>query len=323
MSDQESSDDRQLDKFADWDIFVPLIADDADQAGFRIKNEDGESHRVYLTGYDRRPDVTAVRGRLFHVVHGVVGSGSTRPATLIVFEWLLVPGSRGHRFREVKLDVTFTVRGSRPGILPGADLSGFTPQVEAVAPSLPMKSFVTSRDVTKETEKKAALNLGYAPYASATPEVSNKSTETTTRTDYRFVAGYPAFVKKSYGKPNSVHWTLQENAPQQSGTPYRVRTAVLLHRRAGDYGTFSAAISTSANVSILADAAEALRAAVGLVPVDDPVLFDPKPVKGIDHGAAVLYGSKDITNTQECPCDKNNLGAEDLAKFVIGDDDPN
>ncbi|KAG9229171.1 hypothetical protein BJ875DRAFT_207437 [Amylocarpus encephaloides] len=279
MSDSEDLKQQEVDEYADWDLFIPLVADDADSAGFRIKDAPGgESERVFITGYDRR-NATAVRGRLFHVVHGVIGNGSNKPATLIVFEWLFVPGRLGHRFREVNIDVTFAPRGSRPGRMPGADMSGYTPEVKAVAPNVPIKSYFASRDVTKETGKKAGLTLGYAPYASFSPEVSGKTTEVTARTDYRFVAGYPAFVNKTWGEPNSVHWTLQENSSQESGTPHLLRTAVLVQRQAGDYGMFSAAIDTSVNVSVLVDAAEALRKLVKLVPNDDPVSFDPKPVK--------------------------------------------
>ncbi|KAI0436065.1 hypothetical protein F4803DRAFT_543467 [Xylaria telfairii] len=307
-----------VDKRADWNI--PLIADEAGDAGFRIKDAPGgEPHRLLMTGYDR-PNATAVRGRLFHVVHGAMGNRNKKPATLIVFEWEFVPGRLGLRFKEVEIDVTFVACGSRPGELLDADLSGYTPHVRAVMPNVPIKSYISPRAVTEEKGKKLALGLGYAPFFSLNPEGSTKSIEVTNRTDYRFVAGYSTLVGRNWGDPDSVHWTLQENAPQQSGIPHRVRTAVLLEREAGDYGTFSATVKTRAHVSFTTDTGEALRRAVGLVPKDDPVSFDPKSTKGVHHGAAVLFGSKEVSSTQESPCNKKNLGAEDLAKFMIADD---
>ncbi|PNP40279.1 hypothetical protein TGAMA5MH_07808 [Trichoderma gamsii] len=307
------------DEYADWNMYMPLIADDADNAGFRIKNAPGgESHRVLITGYDR-PKATAVRGRLFHVVHGIMGNGNSNPATLIVFEWLLIPGRLRRRFRDVSIDVTFSPCGRRPGKKLDADLSSYTPKVMSIAPSVPLKSYFSSRDVTRETQNKVAINLGYQPYASFSPEISKKSTEVTFRTDYRFVAGYASLVKKTWGEPNSVHWTLQENAPQESGVPYVLRTAVVIQRVVGDYGLFSAAVNITVNVSVIENATETLKKLVGLVPDDDPVTFDPKLVD-VKHGPAVLYGSRDVVNRQS-PCDVNNLGAEDLTKFLIEDDD--
>ncbi|KAJ0116029.1 hypothetical protein J7T55_004973 [Diaporthe amygdali] len=309
------------DPFAEWDICMPLIADDADDAGFRIKNHPkGEMHRVHLTGYDR-PNATAVRGRLFHVVHGSLGEGNSVPATLIVFEWLLVPGKTGQRFREVEIDVTFAPDGRKPGTSSEDDLSECTPQVRAVAPNVSIKSYTTGRKVTSENSVKASMRVGYEPFAAVTPEASRKQTETTERTDYRFMAGYPAFVKKRYGEPNSVHWTLQENVPQESGVPHIVRTAVLLQRTTGDSGIFSATINTSVHISVLADAAEMLRKAVGSVPKNDPVYFDTRPLPGVTHGAAVLYGRKDGLSNQHSPCDQRKLGDVDLTQFLVVDGD--
>lgn len=325
-------------RYDGWEIFQPLVSDEADQAGFRIHDAPGadgpEAHRVWITGYDRDDDVTAVRGRLYHVVHGVVGGGggcggkgSRRPATLVVFEWLLVPGRLGRRFREVDIDVVFSASGGRVGKPEGSDLSAFTPEVAAVAPSVPIKSFVTGRDVAREAGRKAGVTVGHAPYGSAGAEASGRTTQTTTRTDYRFVAGYPKLSGRSYPPANAAHWKLQENAPQESGAPHLVRTAVLLKRRASppDYGTFSARVTTAVNVSFWSNAAETIRGAVGLVPRDDPVTFDPKRLigGGGPHGPAVLYGEKDESAgaSKTSPCDEMELAAEDLTKFLVKDDD--
>ncbi|KAK3359508.1 hypothetical protein B0T25DRAFT_100510 [Lasiosphaeria hispida] len=312
------------DPYPAFDLFLPLITDST--ADWKIKNAppgpDGavEAHRVNLTGYDR-VNATCVRGRLFHVAHGVIGSGSTRPATLVVFEWLLVPQG-GQRFREVEIDVTFRAHGRRPGTLEGADhLSEYTPEVRAVAPSVPVKSYISGREVQVEHSVGGKLTVGYAPFVSAGPEAARKKTEKTDRTDFRFVAGYPAYVDKKWGEPNSVHWTLQENGPQESGLPHLVRTAVLLQRKAGDAkGMFGAKIKTSADVSAWENAVQSLHKMVGAVPKDDPVYFDPKPAQGVTHGAAVLYGSREVANV-ESPFDQDNLGKEDLAKFLVPDDD--
>ncbi|KAL7800290.1 hypothetical protein V8C37DRAFT_364766 [Trichoderma ceciliae] len=316
MADIES---QEVDPYSDFDLYIPLVADDADNAGFRLLNKPGgETHRVMITGYDRRK-ATAVRGRLYHVVHGIMGGGNRSPATLIVFEWLLVPGKLGKRFKQVDIDVTFAVHGSRPGMMPDDDLGDYTPDVITVAPDVPISSFFSGREVTKETSQSISLEIGYQG-ASFSPGLSNSSTEVTHRTDYRFIAGYPAFVNKAHGEPNSVHWTLQENSSQESGTPKVVRTAVLLERRAGDYGQFSANVNTSANIGMVANAVESIRKAIGSIPEDDPVIFDPKSAQKVGHGASVLFGSKHVEEYTS-PCDRNNLHKESLTKFLIEDDD--
>jgi hypothetical protein len=314
------SDTEEQDEWVDWGIPMPLVADDEDSAGFRIKNKPGETHRERITGWDRNPKTTAVRGRLFHVVHGYMADGSGAPATLIVFEWLLVPGKLGRRFREVQIDVVFAASGRRLGMTADEDLSEYDPAVKTVAPYVPIKSFIASRDVTKTHGKKAGLNVGYPPFVSVNPELSSESTESMERTDYRFIAGFPSYVNKNWGDPNSVHWTFQENAPQESGTPHVARTAVLLQRQTGDFGMFTAKFKTCADVSIVHNAMETIRRAIGTVPNDDPISFDPTPNHDVDHGAVILDGSKDVAR-RKSPFDKDNLGEEDLDLLLIKDDE--
>lgn len=315
MADLENQED---DPYSAFDLFIPLIADDADDAGFRIFNRPGETHRVLVTGHDR-PRATAVRGRLYHVVHGTVGGGSRRPATLVVFEWLLVPGKLGKRFKQVDIDIVFAAHGSRPGMLPGDDLRDYTPDVRAIAPDVPMKSYFSGRDVTKQNAKSISLDAGYQGL-SLSPSLSSSSTEVVHRTDYRFIHGYPAFVNKMQGSPDSVHWTLQENASQESGAQQWVRTAVLLERQAGDYGQFSAVVNIRVDVDVVTNMSERLKKLVGSIPRDDAIVFDPKSAQNVDNGASVLFGSKNVEEYKS-PCDKNNLGKEELARFLVDDDD--
>jgi hypothetical protein len=204
------------DPFAEYTLGQPLMASDDDHAGFRIQNDRDpytdlpEAHRIYLTGYDRATSITAVRGRLLHVTHGTLSPSSSanpsRPATLIVFEWLLIPGRLGRRFKEVNIDITFSAEGQRRGARTPKDIARFTPSVEKVAPSVPLKAGITGRDVTEEVSVVGKVVVGYAPVVEAGPEASKKRTVVTRRLDFKFAAGYPAFVKKSGGEPNSVHW---------------------------------------------------------------------------------------------------------------------
>lgn len=217
---------------------------------------------------------------------------------------------------------------------------------------MPLKAGVTGRDVTEELSVVGKVVVGYAPIVEAGPEVSKKRTVVTRRLDFKFAAGYPAFVKKRGGEPNSVHWwvvlwfcfgasswgllswcvcvmltcnidrTLRENASQQSGLPSLVRTAVLVKRREGDnLGLFKAEISANVKASVVSDGVESLLKLVGLVPKDDPVFFDPRVSAGLENGAAVLDGSQDVKNKTSPVKNKSNLADEDLDDFLMFDED--
>ncbi|KAF2494951.1 hypothetical protein BU16DRAFT_446900, partial [Lophium mytilinum] len=232
--------------------------------------------RIYTTGYDRNPAETAVLGRLFHVVHGYTRDGEDPPATLIVFEWNLRPGPLPRRFREVNIEVTFAARELRPGMLPSEDLTAYDPGVVKVGPEVPLQQSAITYTVDKTTGRKIGLSVGFGGYVSVNPEVSSETKKSgIQRIDYNVQAGYPFFANKNCGQPNGVIWTFQENATQESGLPRVVRTAVLLERFDDDFGAFEAKIQTTSHISVVEDAKETLRRAVGKVPVDDPVTFYP------------------------------------------------
>ncbi|KAK4465298.1 hypothetical protein QBC42DRAFT_343926 [Cladorrhinum samala] len=304
----------------DWEIFAPLVEDSELDAVPCIPNKPGEVHRVDLTGYDR-PDVPCVRGRLFHVVHGLLssnGEGGKIPATLIVFEWefhlQLSPGH--HRFRQVDIKVVFESAGDSPG---GA-LNGHyaAPRVLEVAPRAPIKSLVRTRTVTPMAVG-GKIALGFAPFVAVETSMANSAEgNTTSMTDYRLITGIPVFSTPDSSHADAATWTLHENESLKSGVQSPVRTAVLVERQAGDCGKFSATVKTKAELSSLrARAAEKFRKWTGLVPVDDKVYFDA----GVGRGAAVIGGRKHWVDRQPSPCDAGNLETEDLLKFLIKDED--
>lgn len=304
----------------EWDFTMPLVAANEEGADFKHKNKGGvETHRVNITGYDKNPRATVVKGRLLHVVHGYNAGGKGTPSTLIVFEWLFVPGERGRRFREVQIDVVFAAKGPRSGLGAGGDLSDWDPSVETVSPSIPQQSYVTSYGRTDKTDSEISLTGGYQPFVGVTPKYSKGSTVTVERTDYRFVAGFPTYVGKHTGDPNAVHWTLLENETQISGLPSIARTAVLLHRQKRDFGKFVAKVSTTADVSILENLKDKIRRAIG--EKDDPIIFDPAPPRADWNGVAVLDAKRDVEG-RESPFDQNNLGSKDLDSFSLKDKIP-
>ncbi|KAL9099540.1 MAG: hypothetical protein Q9163_004972, partial [Psora crenata] len=245
----------------EWNIYMPFIGDAGDDAGFRIKNQPLEMERSHITGYDRKPGDTAVLGRLYHVVHGYMRNGKGRPATIIVFEWLLRPGRLGRRFREVQITVVFAARDLRRGMLPSDDLTEYDPAVTKVGPTVPLLSSEITYMVDRKTGARLGFSIGFGGNASISPEVSSETTESgIQRIDYMVQAGYPFYAHRSSGDPDGVHWTFQENVKQQSGLPRVIGTAVLLQRSEDDFGPFEATFKTTSNVSIMVDAAEIFSA---------------------------------------------------------------
>ncbi|KAL8929524.1 MAG: hypothetical protein Q9208_001193 [Pyrenodesmia sp. 3 TL-2023] len=300
---------------ADWDICMPLIGDAGHNAGFRIKNKPGETERLNTTGIERNG--TAVLGRLYHVVHGFRREGRDPPATLIVFEWLLRPGPLLRRFREVNIEVIFAAHGLRPGMLPSEDLAGFDPAVVKIGPSVPLENSSMTYTVDKTSGGSFGLSVGVGGYATLEPKVHSETTKSgIQRIDYSVQAGYPFLKNKNSGPPNGVLWTFQENSTQESGLPKVIRTAVLLERYDDDFGAFEATIKTTSHISFMEDAKESLRRAVGKIPVDDPVIFDPQPRADIPHGGVVLSGDKSDLTDVENPIDFKNLKFEDLDKLI-------
>ncbi len=303
--------------FADWDICMPLVGDAGHNAGFRIKNMRGETERPNITGNDRDGNATAVLGRLYHVVHGFRREGRDPPATLIVFEWGLRPGPLPRRFREVEIEVIFAAHGLRLGMLPTEDLSGFDPAVVKVGPSVPSESSPITYTVGKTSGGSLGLSVGLGGYAALEPEVHRETTKSgIQRIDYSVQAGYPLLKNKNSGQPNGVLWTFQENSTRKSGLPRVIRTAVLLERYNRDFGAFKANVKTTTHVSVMEDAKEALRRAVGKFPIDDPVIFDPEPRPDIPHGGVVLSGDKSDLKDVKNPIDYENLKAEDLDELI-------
>jgi hypothetical protein len=95
------------------------------------------------------------------------------------------------------------------------------------------------------------------------------------------IAAIKVVGDKFYGKgrrtqANGVRWDLVENEATHSGVPRELRAAFLLPRRPMDNGQFLGEVKIRTSVSALHDLKEKWWAAVGDLPEDDPIVFDPK-----------------------------------------------
>ncbi len=102
---------------------------------------------------------------------------------------------------------------------------------------------------------------------------------------------------------NVAEWRLFENSTTRSGLPSSFQTAVLLERRNGDKARFTATFTIRAEMDDVTDALVAFKRFFGLVPRDDPIIFDPS----IDERGR-LSGFKDKLDT---------VSLMDECKFVM------
>lgn len=271
---------------------ITLTGANTEQWELRLNNdrdEDGNEvpHRPDTIGSDWKAKYMTVKGRMPIVVHGIEAPGSDVGYTLIVFEWYIARNSNRRRFREVVLEVSFAARGATRG---GAEATAqrmrdkgtatatyWDPEVVSLAPLGTAWYERTQRQVAETVDWKFDLKAGYPPYVSAGPQWAWQRVEHLAQTDAIQVSGERVFAGgETRARPNAARWTLLENPSQTTGVPAYLRTAVLLKRRPKDDGRFVGVVSTEYNISKYQNAKKKLLMALGRLPRDEPILFDPK-----------------------------------------------
>ncbi|KAI5919411.1 hypothetical protein F4810DRAFT_687345 [Camillea tinctor] len=252
------------------------------------RNEDGNvvPHRVDTIGTDWNAKYMTVKGRMPVVVHGFESQGSDVGYSLAVFEWQIVRNSNKRRFRKVTLEVVFEADGPR-GKAEGdaermrskgtASRTYWDPEVMAFAPDGTAWYQRSQREVVNKTAWTVDLKAGYAPFLSAGPQYAWSKSESHTCTEGIQVSGERAFVggEGSRTRANAVRWTLLENPNQVTGVSALIRTAVLLKRRPKDDGRFIGIVKADYEISKYQDARRSALLALGKLPKNEPIVFDP------------------------------------------------
>ncbi|KAI0399126.1 hypothetical protein F4802DRAFT_70047 [Xylaria palmicola] len=261
------------------------------EARLRLDNEYDENgnpiaHRDWVTGIDRQGKAAemAVKGRMPTVVHGFEQPGSKVPYTLLIFEWSTERLRLDKRFREMTIEVSFTVHGSRRDAEPEAQrLHGrgigrvhWDPEVCAIAPDRTDWYHRTSHPVADRVGADFVLQANVGGFFTAGPRVHWERSDSANRTDAIQLTGNRVTVGPGHSRPNAVRWVMLENASQKSGVPAFLRTAVLLKRRPKDNGQFLGTVKVTYRVSKLHDFKETLLSTMGKLPVDQPIIFDPR-----------------------------------------------
>jgi hypothetical protein len=261
----------------DIDFDVELYEQGDEGGAYRTQNKpSGEIQRVIIT---ERRGATDIRCTHKDVIHGYLENGEG-PATLIVYEFQFDQRKKARRICRVDIEFYYSGPGSGPD-------SG--PEVLKIAP-LGRMSIEPTTLTEKITESRELKTVGLGGSYKWTTE-SNRETK-----DAMIVVGSPILLKRNYGSPNGVSWTLMENEITLTGVPAFFQAAVLLKQ---DRGTPSFKGTLKVNAKL--DISGSLKALVGSKPKDDPVFYDPESAP---------------TN-QLCDYDTKNLEPIDLQKLVV------
>lgn len=259
----------------------------------RQRNYGKVQHRKF-TGYDQNLPMV-IYGFREETVHGTSTDG--RPHTLVVFRWGLQQRKRGRRFKSAQLKAVFGTTRTKDHLSSGIGRDAYyDPHVVTVEPNGSYSLLSTSVTVARTRGVEGGVEGG-VDFAKGTAKATYELSTTTTAVDQIVINGterneYSANVLAEVGDPdrcNVAEWQLFENAATRSGLPTSFRTAVLLERREGDSARFIATFSIRAEVDSLTDVWTSFKRFVGVVPRDDPIIFDP----GVDErGQLAAYKHK-------------------------------
>lgn len=251
-----------------WQVDMPMIlgtAEDTDNA-FRTQNEfptDWERSNVV----QRRGPVN-VNCSLLDAAHGKLGDDPDMIsdddgalATLLVFHFRFVPQKHCRRIIRAYIHIKFS----------GVDAQSAPPAVWAIAPH----DTWTVVPTTDHEEKKHAMegNIGSPEAAPLHFGFTTKFEKLRTRdvSDATTVSGSIEFSDDvNYGECNCAAWTLLENQTRKTGVPPSIRTGILLKRE--NNATFQGMVK----IECVADWKSRFESMFAKVPVDDPLLFNPK-----------------------------------------------
>lgn len=253
-------------------------AEDKEKRRSRQRNFGKVQHRKF-TGYDQKLPMV-IYGLREETVHGTSADG--RPHTLVVFRWGLQQRKRGRRFKSVQLRARFSTARMKDPSLGGGPDTYYDPHVVKVEPNGTYSLLPTPVTVVRTRAFEGGLE-GSVDFAKGTSKLTYELSTTVEGTDQIIINGverneYDFQTAKDLGDPdrcNIAEWQLFENTTTRSGLPTFFRTAALLERREGDTARFTATFTIRTEVDSMTNAWTKFKRFVGLMPRDDPIIFDP------------------------------------------------
>ncbi|KAL6912634.1 hypothetical protein ACHAPO_012040 [Fusarium lateritium] len=253
MYPTDENDDQPL-----LDLEVPLE--------YLVVGEDDTVHteNASLEDWERRNIIERTDGNihtrveLLSVSHGTFSEGEGK-ATLMVFRFRFDPQKSSRRVLRASVGIEFLSK------------NGEAPTVEAIAPE--ERWTVVPTNDSESTTRGVQLNLGLSgiPLVSAGGTANLEKTITRDISDATTMTGSINLgTGKKSGDSTVAFWNFQENSRRKSGLPDSVTTAIRLLR--SDDEAFNAVVTLEAEV----DWVTGLENKFAKVPLDDPILFNPK-----------------------------------------------
>ena len=254
--------------------------DDEEDAEYvpRQRNLSKVQHRKF-TGYDQRLPMV-IYGFREETVHGTSATGI--PHSLIVFRWGIQQRSAGRRFKSATLRAMFQTMRRKDRASGGGIDAYYDPHVVAVAPNGTYSMLATPVTVSRNRSVEGGFEAGM-DFVKGTAKVTYELSQSVEAVDQIVINGserneYSHRAAAEVGDPdrcNVAEWQLFENTAAKSGLPTFFRTAVLLERRGEDESHFTCTFTIRAKIDDLTDATIAVKRFIGMVPRDDPIIFDP------------------------------------------------
>lgn len=262
----------------------PLLGLDV-ALGEAIVGEDDtfRTQNASLEDWERRNVIERTRGNihtrveLIDVAHGTLEDGDN--STLMVFRFRFDPQKNSRRVIRARVNIEFFSASKR----------GSAPVVEAIAPD--ERYTVVPTTDQESTTSGGELNLGASgvPFLQAGGTAKLEKTVSRDISDATTITGSINLgTGKNSGESTAAAWTLLENKRRETGVPDAVKVAVLLRR--GDNKPFNAKVTLEADV----DFKSGLEQKFMKMPLDDPVLFNPK-MTGRKPKKARSYGVENMS----------------------------
>ena len=251
-----------------------IILHPVGEGSYRVKNYEDQRPNIVdrMTGKS-----LMVKASLDGGVHGTMKAPDGDLATLIFMEFQFSHTKSTRRFQSAEIIMTFSgarsERDSAEGSMIGSD-----PEVKDIQPRY-RSCFLPTK--TKVDVKHSAHLSGQGGAYGANMDTGwawerNQSFET----EHEIVVnGGMSQEGRSDGADNTVRWALMENGKEKKGIPSVLRTAVLLKRETpshGHSGRFQATVKIEACVDLVSFAQTMTDKVFGKIPLDEPVLFDPR-----------------------------------------------
>lgn len=257
----------------------------------RLQNN-GVIQRVRVNEFIKRAPV-AVTGTRRATIHGVSTDGT--PQSLIIFDWTIDQRKQGVRPKSLRISIVFASCQQGEN---GKHDAWYDPHVAAFAPRGTYSLMRTTQSLTTTTGVETSVQTGFAGQ-SAGVTAKYELAESKDVSDSIKIVGvsYNALSSGDPDRYNTAEWNLFENKSQRSGLPSKFSTVVLLERRVGDEGQFTADFDIRLRIDDFTDAKTWLKKMFRIIPEDDPIIFDPAKTEACQMGSFADSTSDDALDS--------------------------